>query len=151
MPLRDKVISSVEFVVVTALQVLIIALVAVATADLYLLFVRNVIPELARIESAPHLLEAMQNSFSGILVVVLGLELLETLKTYFSEHHIRLEVILVVAIIAVARHVIQIDLEHTSGAVLLGIAAVILALTSGYFLAKKTQAESNSAESRPAE
>jgi len=31
-----------------------------------------------------------------------GLELLETLSTYFSEHHIRVEVILVVAMIALA-------------------------------------------------
>jgi uncharacterized membrane protein (DUF373 family) len=81
----------------------------------------------------------MQQSFAGVLIVVLGLELLETLKTYFAEHHVRLEVILVVAIIAVGRHVIQIDFEHTPGTVLLGLSSVILALTVGYFLIKRTQ------------
>jgi uncharacterized membrane protein (DUF373 family) len=101
--------------------------------------VRNLIPQLARIESAAGLLPAMQQSFAGVLIVVLGLELMETLKAFSIEHHVRLEVILVVAIIAVARHVIQVDFEHTPGTVLLGLSAVILALTFGYFLIKKTR------------
>jgi len=70
--------------------------------------------------------------------VVLGLELLETLRAYFTEHRVRLEVILVVAIIAVGRQVIQIDFEHTPGMVLLGLSGLILALTLGYFLIKKS-------------
>jgi uncharacterized membrane protein (DUF373 family) len=81
----------------------------------------------------------MQQSFAGVLSVVLGLELFETLKTYFTEHQIRLEVILVVAIIAVGRQVVQVDFEHTPGAVLFGLSAVILALTLGYFLVKRAQ------------
>jgi uncharacterized membrane protein (DUF373 family) len=73
-----------------------------------------------------------------VLTVILGLELLETLKIYSQEHQVRLEVILVVAITAIARHLLQIDFEHTAGTVLLGIAAVIVALTSGYFFIRKT-------------
>jgi uncharacterized membrane protein (DUF373 family) len=89
----------------------------------------------------------MQTSFAGILSVVLGLELLETLKAYSVEHHIRLEVILVVALIAVGRHVVVVDFEHASGPVLLGISAIIGALTLGYFLVKKTQARENRRDS----
>lgn len=137
MPFKEKIISTIEVTVVTALELLLIVVVAVATVVLYLLFVRNVLPQVSRVESAEGLLPTMQNSFAGVLVVVLGLELLETLKTYFSEHHIRVEVILVVAIIAVARHLIQVDFEHTPGTVLLGLSAVILALTVGYFITKK--------------
>jgi uncharacterized membrane protein (DUF373 family) len=141
MPRKDQIISRIEVAVVTAMQVLVIVLVAVATFILYLLLVRNLLPQVARIESAAGLLPAMQQSFAGVLTVVLGLELLETLKTYFTEHHVRLEVILVVAIIAVARHLIQLDFEHTPGTVLLGLSAVILALSLGYFLIKKTHVE----------
>jgi uncharacterized membrane protein (DUF373 family) len=136
---KDKIISRIEVTAVTAMQVLIIVIVTAATFVLYLLLVRNLIPQLARIESAAGLLPAMQQSFAGVLIVVLGLELLETLKAFSVEHHVRLEVILVVAIIAVARHVIQVDFEHTPGTVLLGLSAVILALTFGYFLIKKTR------------
>jgi uncharacterized membrane protein (DUF373 family) len=91
----------------------------------------------------------MQRSLAGVLVVVLALELLETLKTYFVDHHIRVEVILVVAIIAVGRHVIQIDFEHTPGIVLLGLSSVILALTSGYFLVRKVHAGGRGEEVAP--
>jgi len=138
MPSKERIVSTIEATIVTALEVLIIMIVAVATFVLYLLFVKNVLPRVSQLESATELLPTMQHSFAGVLVVVLGLELLETLKTYFSEHQIRVEVILVVAIIAVARHLIQVDLEHTPGTVLLGLAAVILALTVGYFITKKT-------------
>jgi uncharacterized membrane protein (DUF373 family) len=121
------------------MQVLMIVVVLVATVILYLLLLKNLFTQVARIESVDGLLPTLQQSFAGVLTVVLGLELLETLNTYFTEHHVRLEVILVVAIIAIGRHVIQIDFEHTPGTVLLGIAGVILALTLGYFLVKRAQ------------
>jgi uncharacterized membrane protein (DUF373 family) len=138
--LKDRTLSKLEGTVVTAVQVLMMVMVLVATFVLYLLLVKNLLTQVARIESVAGLLPTMQQSFAGVLSVVLGLELFETLKTYFTEHHVRLEVILVVAIIAVGRQVIQIDFEHTSGTVLLGLSAVMLALTVGYFLIKKAQA-----------
>jgi uncharacterized membrane protein (DUF373 family) len=150
MALKDRVLLRLEVVAVTAMQVLVIALVAVGTVVLYLLFMKNVLTHVTRVESAAGLLPTMQQSFAGVLTVILGLELLETLKAYFTEHHVRLEVILVVAIIAVARHVIQIDFEHTPGTVLLGLSGVILALTIGYFLIKRTQVRLAPRETRVA-
>lgn len=139
MAVKDRILSKLEVTVVTAMQVLMMVVVLIATLILYLLLFKNVLSQAARIESAAGLLPMLQQSFGGVLTVVLGLELLETLKTYFTEHHVRLEVILVVAIIAVGRHVIQIDFEHTPGSVLLGLSGVISALTLGYFLIKKAQ------------
>ncbi len=83
------------------------------------------------------LLFVVPRSISGVLTVVLGLEVLETLKAYFRDHHVRLEVILVVAIIAAGRHLVQVDFEHASAPGLLGLSAVILTLTLGYFLVKQ--------------
>jgi uncharacterized membrane protein (DUF373 family) len=137
--IKEHTISKFEVITITALQGLLIILVAVATIALYVLFAQNLLVQAAQIHTVAGLLPAMQRSFAGVLTVVLGLELLETLKTYFTEHRVRLEVILVVAIIAVGRHVIQVDFEHTPGPVLLGLSAVIAALTLGYFLVKKSQ------------
>jgi uncharacterized membrane protein (DUF373 family) len=136
---EEKIIPKIEFAVIIALQVLAIVLVVVATINLFVLLGGNLIAEVSQVASVETLLPAMQRAFAGILIVVLGLELLETLKTYFIEHHVRLEVILIVAIIAVGRHVIQIDFEHSSGPVLMGLSAVILSLTFGYFLVRKAQ------------
>jgi len=134
---EDSVVRRVEQVTILALQVLIILLVIMATTVLFVLFASNLASQVTRIASVAALLPVMQKSFAGVLIVVLGLELLETLKTYFTEHHVRLEVILVVAIIAVGRHVIQVDFEHTPGEVLLGLSAIILSLTVGYVLVKR--------------
>jgi len=136
---KDKIFTRLEVFTVTAMQALLSLVVVLGTLVLYLLLVKNLIIQLVKIESTVDFTPAMQQTFAGVLTVVLGLELLETLKSFFTEHHLRLEVILVIAIIAVGRHVIQIDVLHTPGPVLLGLAALILALTVGYFLTKQAQ------------
>jgi uncharacterized membrane protein (DUF373 family) len=96
----------------------------------------------ATLESAGGLQVALQNVFGGVLLVLLGLELIDTLKVYFAEHSIRTEVILIVAMIAVGRHIIQIDYEHTSGLELIGMATIMVALAASYFLVKKSRTDS---------
>jgi uncharacterized membrane protein (DUF373 family) len=134
---KNNLILKFEAAVVAALRLLLILVIAVAACVLFLLFLTKLRDEFREIDSLDSFLPATQRWFAGILVVLLGLELLETLKVYFTEHHVRLEVILVVAIIAVCRQVIQIDLEHASGPVLLGFSAVIASLTVGYFLVRR--------------
>jgi uncharacterized membrane protein (DUF373 family) len=80
----------------------------------------------------------MQRAFGGVLVVVLGLELIETLKVYFHEHQVRVEVIMIVGLIAVGRHVIQIDYVHEEASQLFGLGALIVSLALGYFLVGKS-------------
>lgn len=80
--------------------------------------------------------------FAGVLIVLLGLELIETLKAYFVEHHVRAELILTVALIAIGRHIIKLDIEHASGLQLVGVAAIILSLALGYFVIRKSHAQS---------
>jgi uncharacterized membrane protein (DUF373 family) len=70
--------------------------------------------------------------------VLLGLELIETLKTYFAEHYVQIEGILIVAMIAAGRHIVQIDFDHLGGPTLVGAAALIVALAVGYFLVEST-------------
>jgi uncharacterized membrane protein (DUF373 family) len=72
------------------------------------------------------------------MLVLLGLELLESLKTYTVVHQVRLEMILIVATIAASRHVILLDFEHASGLSLIGASTLLLALTSGYALVKRS-------------
>jgi uncharacterized membrane protein (DUF373 family) len=145
--LKDKAVTIVALVAVNALQLLMLALISVATVVLYVLFIKNLLAEAESTQSIDELLPAMQRSFAGVLTVVLGLELLETLRTYFVEHHVRLEVILVVAIIAVGRHVIQMDFGHTSGTTLLGLSALVAALTLGYFSLKRIQSPAKPGQS----
>jgi uncharacterized membrane protein (DUF373 family) len=136
----QQTVRKFEFVAVSALQVLVILTVAIATVLLFVLFINGLRAQVSQIESLANLLPVVQRAFSGILIVLLGLELLETLSTYFSEHHIRVEVILVVAMIAAGRNIIEIDFAHTPGTQLIGYGTLILSLAVSYFLVKKAHA-----------
>jgi uncharacterized membrane protein (DUF373 family) len=133
----NQAILGFELVTVVTLQLLMIVVIGVSTVVLFTLAIEALRTQVGKVDSVSGLLFLVQRSIAGVLVVVLGLEVLETLKAYFRDHYVRLEVILVVAIIAVGRHLVQIDFEHASPWVLLGLSAVIVSLTFGYFLVKK--------------
>lgn len=75
--------------------------------------------------------------FSLFLVLLIGLELLETVKAYFKEDIVHVEYIILVAIIALARKVIVWDFDKYSNEELLGLSTMIVALGVTYFLIKK--------------
>jgi len=74
------------------------------------------------------------------MLVLIGIELLDTIaKTYMAESVDHAQIVMAVAIIAIARKVIILDVKDLSGLALVGIAAIILALSIGYFLIKKKE------------
>jgi len=76
--------------------------------------------------------------FGLFLLVLLGLELLETMKAYLRENVVHVEVVMIVAIIAIARKVIILDLKVLSGTMLIGLASLLAALAFGYVYIKRT-------------
>jgi uncharacterized membrane protein (DUF373 family) len=66
--------------------------------------------------------------FGYFLLVLIGVELLETLKAYMRKDVIHVRVVLEVALIAMARKVIIEEPNSVPGLTLFGIAALILAL-----------------------
>lgn len=96
------------------------------------LVVRELYRTAGNVETIAELQEGVQDLFAGILLVVLGLELMDTLRNYFMEHRLRVELLLSVALIAVARHVIQLDYEHVSPALVAGIAFLTFSLAASY-------------------
>ena len=106
--------------------------IAAALAMLVLLVVREVGRSWSQIDSIAELQEAVQNLFAGVLLVVLGLELMDTLRNYFIEHRFRVEFLISVALIAVARHIIQLDYEHTAPSLLGAIALLVFVLAASY-------------------
>ena len=103
-----------------------------ALAILVLLVLRELGRSWSQIDSIAELQDAVQALFAGVLLVVLGLELMDTLRNYFIEHRLRVEFLISVALIAVARHVIQLDYEHASPWLVIAIAALIFSLAASY-------------------
>jgi len=106
--------------------------IAAALAILVLLVIREIGLSWAQIDSVRELQEAVKQLFAGVLLVVLGLELMDTLRNYFIEHRLRLEFLVSVALIAVARHVIQLDYEHASPWLVAAIALLVASLAASY-------------------
>lgn len=75
--------------------------------------------------------------FGFFLMILIGIELLESLKVYLTEDKIHVEVVFSIALIAVARKVITLEITKLPDITLIGIAAIIIALAAGYFLIKK--------------
>ena len=79
--------------------------------------------------------------FGYFLLVLIGIELLETLKAYFQKDVIHVRVVLEVALIAMARKVIIEEPNTVSSLTLLGIAALILALAIAYYFERQAKRE----------
>jgi uncharacterized membrane protein (DUF373 family) len=103
-----------------------------ALVILVLLVIRELQHAVGQVETIGQLQEAVQSLFAGILLVVLGLELMDTLRNYFIEHRLRMELLISVALIAVARHVIQLDYEHTPAGLIGAIALLVFSLAASY-------------------
>ena len=75
--------------------------------------------------------------FNFFLLVLIGLELIEVIKVYLVDEQVHVEVIFLVAIIAVARKVIVLDVKELDPLVSLAMAAIIVSLAGGYYLLKR--------------
>jgi uncharacterized membrane protein (DUF373 family) len=73
----------------------------------------------------------------SIFMVLIGLELLETVKIYQQKHALHVELIVDVAIIALARKIIILDYSALKLSVLIGIAVLLSALALVRLVLKK--------------
>jgi uncharacterized membrane protein (DUF373 family) len=92
--------------------------------------------------------DELLDTFGLFLLVIIGLELLGTLEAYLEEHMIHVEVVFMVAMIAIARKVIILDVKELPSATLLGMAAIIIALSAGYYLFKCAWSRDGETEKR---
>ena len=77
------------------------------------------------------------NVLGIFLLVLIGIELLDTMMEYFRENAIHVEIVVLLAIIAIARKVILLDPSQMDGVELIGIGVIILGLSGAYFLIRK--------------
>jgi uncharacterized membrane protein (DUF373 family) len=79
--------------------------------------------------------------FGYFLLVLIGVELLETLKAYLRKDTIHVRVVLEVALIAMARKVIIEEPNAVPSLTLVGIAALILALGIAFYFERQAKRE----------
>ena len=130
------ILKKYEKFMIQALMVMMAIILGLATLDLGW----HIIKDITR---PPYFLldvNQLLDMFGLFMLVVIGIELLETImKTYITQGQPHYEVVLSVAIIAISRKVIILDLKEVDSLSLIGISSIIVALTIGYFLMKRSQ------------
>lgn len=71
------------------------------------------------------------------LSVLIALELIETVEVYFKQHSLHVEIVVLVAIIALARKVILLDLDKYEPLTLFALGFLVLVLGATYFFVRK--------------
>jgi uncharacterized membrane protein (DUF373 family) len=122
------VVKKIEHAVTVALIGLLALVVVLAAVELAVTLVRDVL--------APPLLfpgiDKLLDVFGRFLLVLIGIELLETMRAFAARGVVRAEVVLTVAMIAMARKIIILEADHVPVLVMLGIASLLAALSLAY-------------------
>jgi uncharacterized membrane protein (DUF373 family) len=84
--------------------------------------------------------------FGQFVLVLIGIEVLHSMKVYSARQEIHLETVLIVAVVAGARKIVVLDPTELSEGALLGIAAMMFAPTLGYYLVRRTRREKGDAQ-----
>ena len=122
-----------ERVVILALIVMMSLVVLISTIELGVIIFLDILKPPSYWLGIDQLFEI----FGFFLLLLIGVELLETIKAYLEEQVVHSEVVLEVALIAIARKVITLDLKAYDSLTLVGIAAMILAIAGAFFLMKR--------------
>ena len=137
----EKLLRKFEHYLIIGLLAMMALVVFLSTVELGVIIVERMLT------GKPHLflldISDMLEIFGFFMMILIGLELIETIKIYLVNESIHVEIICLVAIVAVTRKVIILDLYKLPPVSLLGIAAIILSLCIGYFFLKKALNEKN--------
>lgn len=129
---------------IIVLAVMLVVVVILSTAHLGVLIGEE-------IWHAPRFLipvEGLLDIFGYFLLVLIGVELLETLRAYLKQDVIHVRVVLEVALIAMARKAIIQEPAAATGASLFGTAALILALAIAFYFERQTDRDSGKTSAR---
>lgn len=129
-----KFAQGIEVTIVTLLIIMMLGVLILATFELgYYLF--------QTVSNSSNFfipLENLMDLFGVFLLVLIGIELLDTIKIYLRENVVHVEVVILVAIIALARKVVILKIEELSGEIIIGIGVLITTLAITYYIIKKT-------------
>lgn len=126
----NEVLKRFERLVNVVLMVLLCVVIALTIVDLAWLLVEDILMPPLFIISARDLLEL----FGLFMLVLIGLELLETIRRFYTEGRIELKVVFTVALIALGRKIIILEPEKYDGLTLIGLGVIVLALVAGYLV-----------------
>jgi len=131
----STILKKYEKIVYLVLITIFAVVVAFSIGELVLLVFNDLVV------NTPLLLENQEllNIFGYFFLVLIGVELLTTISAYIKENVIHVEVVIIVAIIAITRGVILLEPGKEDPMEMFGTAAIIIVLCAGYYLLKQAR------------
>jgi uncharacterized membrane protein (DUF373 family) len=144
-----KAYAIVERVIIVTLLLMLMAVVLLATWTFTSMLAGRIVARLAGevafddawMADLSHRMSFLREAFSGFLLLLIGIELMQTVVMYLRSQVLHVEVVLTVAIVAIARHTIDLDVRESSPLLLVGIGFLLLALSVGYYFFRRAAAE----------
>ena len=130
---KEPYLKKFEKIIVLSLIGMMVVVILLATVELGWVLIKDIITPPLFLLDINELLEI----FGFFLLVLIGVELLETIKAYLKKGVVHVEIVLEVALIAIARKVIILNPKEYASLTLLSIAALIVALAVAYRLMKR--------------
>lgn len=112
------------------LMIMIGLVIILATIDVGYMIMKDIFAPPVLILKVDKLLEL----FGMLLLVLIGLELMETIYAFHKDRTISAEIILVVALVAMARKIIILDQNKLSSLTLFDIGILMLSLAGAYLI-----------------
>jgi uncharacterized membrane protein (DUF373 family) len=122
-----------EHFIVLSLILMMMVVVLLSTIELGWLLIKDIITPPVLLLEIDELLEI----FGFFMLVLIGLELLETIRAYYVEQSVHAEIVIKVGMIAIARKIIILDVKDLPSLTLIGIAAIVIALSAAYHVIKR--------------
>jgi uncharacterized membrane protein (DUF373 family) len=129
----EAVLTKIQKLTVMALACMLVVVLVLSTLHLAVLIFQQIMKPPRFLIPVQGLLEV----FGYFLLVLIGVELIETLKAYVKKDAIHVRIVLEVALIAMARKVIIEEPNEVPSLTLFGIAALILALGLAFYFERQ--------------
>ena len=132
-----EIVNKFEKGIYAVLMVLLMVVIVVSVIDLALILYKSWgATRLYMLETS-----VIITILGAFLLVLICIELLDTIKAYFYENTIHVEIVILLAIIAISRKVILLDPSGMSGiefgVEMMGIGVIVICLAAGYYFLKK--------------
>jgi len=129
----ENTIVVVERLIIRALILMLLITIALGTAELGRVLILDIMTPVYGLLDIPTVFDI----FGIVLVILIGIELLKSMKMFLTEEKVRPELVIEVAMIALCNKVITLDVSHLPGSVPIGIAALMLALSLAYLVLRR--------------
>lgn len=128
-----RFVDTIVRVVVMAMMGLLVVVVIAGTVDLALTIWRELATPPVGVMEVREILDVL----GFFLMILIAIEMIYVVRLYVELRHLDVQAVLLVALIAIARKVIVLDLEKHDVTHMFGIAALVLAPAAALFLLRR--------------